>query len=213
MARSRGRSKASRQELLEDDLLPMAARVNQVVLVIAVWEPAMSIRTILDHIKLGSIALPEFQRGYVGNRDQVRDLIQLAVPALSVGAVSSRRPGASRIASTMSGARQVSGRSRHAWGFSDNACRRTGLRRAPGAVDCKQPQFTGPRLPSDPSRAILDRCRTRCLIGLPVPSHSTARPCFARFDGIRQFARGGGRAPQNPPVRRLQRISLCSPRP
>src|SRR4051794_15556270 len=35
----------------------------------------MKIQTILGQIDLGSMALPEFQRGYVWNRDQVRDLI------------------------------------------------------------------------------------------------------------------------------------------
>lgn len=35
----------------------------------------MQISTILDQIDLGSIALPEFQRGYVWNRDQVRGLM------------------------------------------------------------------------------------------------------------------------------------------
>lgn len=35
----------------------------------------MQIRTILDQIDLGSMALPEFQRGYVWNRDQVRGLM------------------------------------------------------------------------------------------------------------------------------------------
>lgn len=35
----------------------------------------MKIRTILDQIELGAIALPEFQRGYVWNRDQVRKLM------------------------------------------------------------------------------------------------------------------------------------------
>jgi len=35
----------------------------------------MQIQTILDQIDLGSIALPEFQRGYVWNRDQVRGLM------------------------------------------------------------------------------------------------------------------------------------------
>ena len=35
---------------------------------------AMKISTILDHIDSGHIALPEFQRGYVWNRDQVRGL-------------------------------------------------------------------------------------------------------------------------------------------
>ena len=34
----------------------------------------MKISTILDHIDSGNIALPEFQRGYVWNRDQVRSL-------------------------------------------------------------------------------------------------------------------------------------------
>jgi len=35
----------------------------------------MKISTILDQIDLGSVALPEFQRGYVWNRDQVRQLM------------------------------------------------------------------------------------------------------------------------------------------
>ena len=35
----------------------------------------MKINTILSQIDLGSMALPEFQRGYVWNRDQVRDLM------------------------------------------------------------------------------------------------------------------------------------------
>ena len=35
----------------------------------------MKISTILDQIDLGSMALPEFQRGYVWNRDQVRKLM------------------------------------------------------------------------------------------------------------------------------------------
>lgn len=35
----------------------------------------MNISTILDQIDLGSVALPEFQRGYVWNRDQVRGLM------------------------------------------------------------------------------------------------------------------------------------------
>ena len=34
----------------------------------------MKISTILDHIDSGHMALPEFQRGYVWNRDQVRGL-------------------------------------------------------------------------------------------------------------------------------------------
>ena len=36
----------------------------------------MKVSAILDQIDLGSIALPEFQRGYVWNRSQVRDLMQ-----------------------------------------------------------------------------------------------------------------------------------------
>lgn len=35
----------------------------------------MKIGTILDQIDLGTMALPEFQRGYVWNRDQVRGLM------------------------------------------------------------------------------------------------------------------------------------------
>src|SRR5689334_17219041 len=35
----------------------------------------MQIRTILDQIDLGAMALPEFQRGYVWNREQVRGLM------------------------------------------------------------------------------------------------------------------------------------------
>jgi uncharacterized protein with ParB-like and HNH nuclease domain len=34
----------------------------------------MKISTILDHIDSGHMALPEFQRGYVWNRDRVRGL-------------------------------------------------------------------------------------------------------------------------------------------
>ena len=35
----------------------------------------MKVSTILDHIESGNMALPEFQRGYVWNRGQVRDLV------------------------------------------------------------------------------------------------------------------------------------------
>src|SRR5262245_25640562 len=35
----------------------------------------MQIHTILDQIDLGAMALPEFQRGYVWTRNQVRDLM------------------------------------------------------------------------------------------------------------------------------------------
>ena len=36
----------------------------------------MKISTLLDHIDSGHMALPEFQRGYVWNRDQVRGLFE-----------------------------------------------------------------------------------------------------------------------------------------
>ena len=36
----------------------------------------MDVNTILAQIDIGSIALPEFQRGYVWNRDQVRGLME-----------------------------------------------------------------------------------------------------------------------------------------
>lgn len=36
----------------------------------------MKLSTILDHIDLGQMALPEFQRGYVWNREQVRGLME-----------------------------------------------------------------------------------------------------------------------------------------
>ena len=35
----------------------------------------MKVSTILDQIDNGAIALPEFQRGYVWNRKQVRELM------------------------------------------------------------------------------------------------------------------------------------------
>ena len=36
----------------------------------------MKISTVLAHLDSGHMALPEFQRGYVWNRDQVRGLIE-----------------------------------------------------------------------------------------------------------------------------------------
>lgn len=45
----------------------------------------MEIRTILDQIDLGSMALPEFQRGYVWNRDQVRKLMDSLYHRYPVG--------------------------------------------------------------------------------------------------------------------------------
>ena len=47
----------------------------------------MKVSTILDHIDSGHMALPEFQRGYVWNRDQVRGLFDVALPTASGGRV------------------------------------------------------------------------------------------------------------------------------
>jgi len=47
----------------------------------------MKITTILDQIDLGRMALPEFQRGYVWNRDQVRDLMQSLYRRYPVGSL------------------------------------------------------------------------------------------------------------------------------
>ena len=45
----------------------------------------MKISTILDHIDSGHMALPEFQRGYVWNRDQVRALFDSVYRGHPVG--------------------------------------------------------------------------------------------------------------------------------
>jgi len=47
----------------------------------------MKIRTILDQIDLGGIALPEFQRGYVWNREQVRSLMYSLYRKYPVGSL------------------------------------------------------------------------------------------------------------------------------
>ncbi|MES2209276.1 MAG: DUF262 domain-containing protein [Chloroflexota bacterium] len=47
----------------------------------------MDVRTILSQIDLGSIALPEFQRGYVWNRDQVRGLMTSLYRKYPVGSL------------------------------------------------------------------------------------------------------------------------------
>src|SRR5258705_10826977 len=47
----------------------------------------MQIATILDQIDLGSMALPEFQRGYVWNRDQVRGLMHALYRKQPVGSL------------------------------------------------------------------------------------------------------------------------------
>ena len=45
----------------------------------------MEINTILDQIDLGAMALPEFQRGYVWNRQQVRELMSSLYRRYPVG--------------------------------------------------------------------------------------------------------------------------------
>lgn len=47
----------------------------------------MKLSTILDQIDMGSIALPEFQRGYVWNRDQVRKLMRSLYRGYPVGSL------------------------------------------------------------------------------------------------------------------------------
>ena len=47
----------------------------------------MNISTILDQIDIGSIALPEFQRGYVWNRDQVRGMMDTLYRRHPVGSL------------------------------------------------------------------------------------------------------------------------------
>jgi hypothetical protein len=47
----------------------------------------MKISTILDQIDMGTMALPEFQRGYVWNRDQVRELMHSLYHRYPVGSL------------------------------------------------------------------------------------------------------------------------------
>lgn len=47
----------------------------------------MKISTLLDQIEIGQIALPEFQRGYVWNRDQVRGLVRSLYKRYPVGSL------------------------------------------------------------------------------------------------------------------------------
>ena len=47
----------------------------------------MIVSTILDNIDAGGIALPEFQRGYVWNRDQARSLMDLLYRKYPVGSL------------------------------------------------------------------------------------------------------------------------------
>src|SRR6202044_939463 len=45
----------------------------------------MKLVTVLDHIDSGDLALPEFQRGYVWNRDQVRGFMSSLYKRYPVG--------------------------------------------------------------------------------------------------------------------------------
>jgi len=47
----------------------------------------MKISTILDQIDLGTMALPKFQRRYVWNREQVRDLMNSLYRKFSIGSL------------------------------------------------------------------------------------------------------------------------------
>ena len=47
----------------------------------------MKISTILDQVDLGNMALPEFQRGYVWNREQVRELMQSLYRRYPIGSL------------------------------------------------------------------------------------------------------------------------------
>lgn len=47
----------------------------------------MKVQTILDQIDLGHVALPEFQRGYVWGRHQVRALMQSMYRRYPVGSL------------------------------------------------------------------------------------------------------------------------------
>lgn len=50
-------------------------------------EDNVKISTILDQIDLGSMALPEFQRGYVWNREQVRGLMRSLYRKYPIGSL------------------------------------------------------------------------------------------------------------------------------
>jgi len=47
----------------------------------------MRVSDILSQIDMGSVALPEFQRGYVWNRDQVKDLMYSLYRKYPVGSL------------------------------------------------------------------------------------------------------------------------------
>lgn len=50
----------------------------------------MKISTVFNHIDSGHMALPEYQRGYVWNRDQIRGLFDLLDDRRPVGALGGR---------------------------------------------------------------------------------------------------------------------------
>jgi hypothetical protein len=56
----------------------------------------MKISTILDHIDSGHMALPDFQRGYVWNRDQVFGRFDLLDDRRPVGALAGPAMAAKR---------------------------------------------------------------------------------------------------------------------
>lgn len=59
------------------DILNMIilSKYTSCIRLLETWRGNLKISTILDQIDLGAIALPEFQRGYVWNREQVRELM------------------------------------------------------------------------------------------------------------------------------------------
>ena len=109
----------------------------------------MKIQTILDQVDLGAMALPEFQRGYVWNREQVRRLMNSLYRRYPVGSLlvwvtkteeadtrgdGTLTPGS--VARTRIVEKQIVGQFRHGSlreflrGF-DDLCRVRGLRHGP----------------------------------------------------------------------------------
>ena len=69
----------------------------------------MKISIVLDYIDNGLMALPEFQRGYVWNRDQVRGLFDSLYRRHPVGGllvIGPRNPARRRIGETGVGCRR-----------------------------------------------------------------------------------------------------------
>jgi hypothetical protein len=64
----------------------------------------MKISTLLDHIDSGFVALTEFQRGYVSNRDQVRGVMDSLYRRHPVGSLLVRVTGAEQINGGATGA-------------------------------------------------------------------------------------------------------------